>query len=78
MQLQTKLHACVEGYHVNTLAAYNEFMNVTLPKNKNGWDIVILDRWDEWCSRSICVCVCVCVWVCVYSSGYVWIIMCSI
>ena len=44
LQLQTKLHACVEGYHINTLAAYNEFVNVTIPRNKNGWDIVVLDQ----------------------------------
>ena len=48
MQLKKQLNARVEGYHVDTLSAYNEFANVTIPKNKCGWDIVILDQVSFW------------------------------
>lgn len=44
MQLQTQMHARVEAYHVDTLAAYDKFTNETIPANMQGWDIVILDQ----------------------------------
>ena len=51
MQLQKQLHARVEGYHIDTMSAYNEFADVTIPKNKCGWDIVILDQVGFWVVR---------------------------
>jgi hypothetical protein len=48
MQLQRELHACVEDYHVDTLEAYETFVNVTIPEKKCGWDIVILDQVVVW------------------------------
>ena len=54
MQLETQLHARVEGYHVDTLAAYETFANVTIPENKYGWDIVILDQVSHWWFNVTC------------------------